>query len=443
LNKHSKQYLTELFNLAVPITITQVGYIITGMADTFFLGRMGVTELAIGTLSVQYHVIFLVLTMGISYALTPLISPLVDKKEKRSDVSSVFRHTLTVSLIFSALLIPLSIFLFPLFCNLFSVGYELYAPSVNFIVILSLSLIPLSVFTTFRMLFESFNDSKSGMKISIRGNVLNIILNVFFIYYFNPFNVEKYYLPAIATLLARFYMAFEFYISALRNEEIKDVMSPFKFKFENKKILHILKIGISISFQFFSEVVAFTVAGFLVASLGKIKLDAHGIALQLASFTYMFGSGISNAACVLSGKYFNQPSYKLYSFRWPVRIVLLVMGFFSVNFLLFRNYLPLIFTEDKEVIKYASQLLIFASVFQFSDGLQVVCSGILRGISIVKFPTYVIGITYFILGIGGSYILGLKYDLDIYGVWFSLTISLIIVALLLYWKCSKIYFGNR
>ncbi len=442
MNKHSKQYLTELLNLAIPITITQVGYIITGMADTFFLGRMGVTELAIGTLSVQYHVIFLVLTMGISYAMTPLISPLVDKRELRSDVSSVFRHTLTVSLIFSALLIPLSIFLFPFFCNLFSVGYEIYAPSVNFVSILSVSLIPLSVFTNFRMLFESFNDSKTGMKISIRGNVLNIILNVFFIYYFNPFNIEKHYLPAIATLLARSYMAFDFYICALRNRKIMDVISPFKLKFENKKILHILKIGIPISFQFFSEVIAFTVAGFFVASFGKIKLDAHGIALQLASFTYMFGSGISNASCVLSGKYFNQPFIKLYSFKWPIRMVLLVMGFFSIIFMLFRNYLPLIFTEDKDVIKYASQLLIFASVFQFSDGLQVVCSGILRGISIVRFPTYVIGITYFFLGIGGSYVLGIKYDLDIYGVWLSLTVSLIIVAILLYWKCSKIYYRN-
>jgi MATE family multidrug resistance protein len=123
-------------------------------------------------------------------------------------------------------------------------------------------------------------------------------------------------------------------------------------------------------------------------------------------------------------------------------MVLLVMGFFSVIFMLFRNYLPLIFTEDKDVIKYASQLLIFASVFQFSDGLQVVCSGILRGISIVRFPTYVIGITYFFLGIGGSYVLGIKYDLDIYGVWLSLTVSLIIVAILLYWKCSKIYYRN-
>lgn len=443
MNKYSKQYLTELLNLAIPITITQVGYIITGMADTFFLGRMGVTELAIGTLSVQYHVIFLVLTMGISYALTPLISPLVDKKEMHPNVSAVFRNTLTVSLIFSVLFIPLSIFLFPFFSNLFSVGEEIYAPSVKFVAILSLSLIPLSVFTTFRMLFESFNDSKSGMKISIKGNILNILLNVFFIYFFNPFNVERHYLPAIATFLARSYMAFDFYLCALRNKEIKEVLSPFKLKFENKKILHILKIGIPISFQFFSEVVAFTVAGFFVASLGKIKLDAHGIALQLASFTYMFGSGISNAACVLSGKYFNQPSYKLHSFSWPVRIVLLVMGFFSVIFMLFRNYLPLLFTEDKEVINYASQLLIFASVFQFSDGLQVVCSGILRGISIVKFPTFVIGSAYFFLGIGGSYILGIKYDLDIYGVWFSLTVSLIIVAILLYWKCYRIYFRNR
>ncbi|MCX8079630.1 MAG: MATE family efflux transporter [Bacteroidia bacterium] len=419
--------------------MTQVSYILTGMADTFFLGQMGVTELAIGTLGVQYHVIMLVVTMGISYALTPLISPLTGNPEERKNISLAFWNTLKVSVLFSILMIPISIILFPLFCELFQVKKEIAQPSELFVLLISLSLIPLSVFTTLRMFFESFNNSFTGMWVSIRGNVLNILLNVYFIYYLRPNFLEPYNYPALATLIARVFMCVDLYFCLLKKNNLNFVLNSFTLRWDYALVKKVIKIGVPISIQFFSEVAAFTCAGFFAASFGKIQLDAHGIALQWASFTYMFGSGISNAACVLSGKYYNHSGLKYASFIVPLKLIFYITMFFSVMFFILRNYLPVIFTDDAEVIRFASNLFLFVALFQLADGIQVVCSGILRGIQEVRFPTVVIITTYSFLGIAGSYYAGIMMKKEIYGVWASLSLSLIIVAILLFWKCKMIY----
>ena len=46
-----------------------------------------------------------------------------------------------------------------------------------------------------------------------------------------------------------------------------------------------------------------------------------------------------------------------------------------------RNYIPMFFTEDQEVIVIASQLIIIAGLFQYADGLQAVGAAMLRGIT--------------------------------------------------------------
>jgi len=439
--KPSSVFLRELIKLAIPITVSQVGYVLVGMADTFFMGRMGIVPLAIGTLSIQYHVIFLVLTMGISYALSPLILDILSNHHSAGEVCGYFHHTLRISLWVSLVMIPLSVLLFPLFCFLFDVDKDIIWPSFTFVCILSFSLIPLSVFTTCRMLFESYGDSATGMNISIRGNLLNIMLNILFIYGLFKNSDWKYYAPAFATLIARGWMAFSF-MNKVRIHSVFHSFYPLvwsKFRMEREKSRKILQIGIPVSLQFFFEVVAFTAAGFLAAGFGKIQIDAHGIALQLASLTYMFGSGISNAACVLSGKYQSDKNMRLLSFYVPIRLILLITFGFSLLFIAFHRYLPYFFTGHEEVVHYSSMLILLAALFQMADGTQVVCAGILRGIQDVRFPTRVIAVSYMVVGIGGAYLLGIVFDLQVRGIWIALSVALGIVATMLFLRCYMLF----
>ena len=67
-------HLKETIHLSIPLILTQVGHIITGIVDNVFLGRLGKTEQGAGILSNNLYVILLVFSIGMSYALTPAIT---------------------------------------------------------------------------------------------------------------------------------------------------------------------------------------------------------------------------------------------------------------------------------------------------------------------------------------------------------------------------------
>ena len=91
-------------------------------------------------------------------------------------------------------------------------------------------------------------------------------------------------------------------------------------------------------------------------------------------------------------------------------IILCFMGVNAIAFILFRNQLPYIFTEDVEVVKLSASLLFIAAIFQLSDGTQCVALGILRGINDTKIPTIVTLIAYWVIGLPLGYYLGLLWN---------------------------------
>ena len=87
-----------------------------------------------------------------------------------------------------------------------------------------------------------------------------------------------------------------------------------------------------------------------------------------------------------------------------------------------RNIIPTFFSTNPEVIAIASQLLVFAALYQLSDGIQNVSVGILRGIQDVKiimpiaFVSYCLPVGYlfgFTLGMGPTGLfLGFSFGLS-------------------------------
>lgn len=82
----------------------------------------------------------------------------------------------------------------------------------------------------------------------------------------------------------------------------------------------------------------------------------------------------------------------------------------------------------------ASNLLIIAAMFQLSDGTQTVSLGILRGILDTKVPTLITALAYWVIGIPIGWILAKYFQLNLYGIWFGLTLGLTFSAILLSWR---------
>jgi MATE family multidrug resistance protein len=81
------------------------------------------------------------------------------------------------------------------------------------------------------------------------------------------------------------------------------------------------------------------------------------------------------------------------------------------------------------VIDLSAQLLLVAALFQLFDGVQATGLGVLRGLSDVKIPTLLALISYWLIALPLAYVLGFRFNLGVYGIWFGLSAGLIFAAL--------------
>jgi len=211
----------------------------------------------------------------------------------------------------------------------------------------------------------------------------------------------------------------------------------------------IITLGLPSALQMFFEVALFTGAIWLCGTIGKTSQAANQIALSLATFTFMFVSGLSVAGMIRIG---NQKGIgDFIKLRVVARsiflLAILVQGIFGLLFVLLHNYLPTFFLDaanslqlkdNSEVISIAGNLILIAAIFQISDGIQVVVLGALRGLQDVKIPMYITFVAYWLIGFPISIYLGLYTSLKAIGVWIGLLSGLTVAAVFLYLRFSKL-----
>jgi MATE family multidrug resistance protein len=435
----NRQHIKETILLSLPLIATQIGHVFTGMADNYFLGQIGKTELAAGVFSNGIFVLLLVFCIGMSFASTPLVSSahIQGNIERKAQL---FKNAIVLNLIVSVIAFLLLFFLSPLMIHMQQPGdvVELAKPFFN---VLVFSMIPVSFFFTCKQYAEGLSNTRAAMYISVIGNLLNIILNYVLIH--GKFGLPQlgYMGAAWATFISRCFMGASFLWFIMYNPQTKDIKQFIKkVKVGGEALRSLWKIGINSGMQFTFEVAAFVIALFMAGKFGKEQIDAHGIAITLASFTYMFASGISSASTIrvsnLAAKK-NIPEIRKAG-NMAVMLVLVCMGSFALIFTVFNNALPGFFTNDADILDLSSKLLLIAAVFQLFDGLQVVSIGMLRGMEDVKFPTYITLIGYWILALPLAYVLGFVYKMEVIGIWWALTFSLVFVGLILYWRFRKL-----
>lgn len=435
----NKQHIKETIFLSLPLIATQIGHVFTGMADNYFLGQIGKTELAAGVFSGGIFVLLLVFCIGMSFASTPLVS----SAHIQGDIERkawLFKNAIVLNLVVSVIAFLLLFFLSPLMVYLQQPPdvVELAKPFFN---VLVFSMIPVSFFFTCKQYAEGLSNTKAAMYISIIGNFLNIVLNYALINGKLGLPQLGYMGAAWATFTARCFMGASFLWYIFYNPQTNDIKRFFRqVKIGGEALRSLWKIGVNSGMQFTFEVAAFVIALFMAGKFGKEQIDAHGIAITLASFTYMFASGISSASTI---RVSNLAAHKnMVEIRkagnMSVLLVLGCMGFFAIIFMLFNRQLPGFFTNDPAIIDLSSQLLFIAAAFQLFDGLQVTSIGMLRGMEDVKFPTYITLIGYWIIALPLAYFLGFTCKMEVVGIWWALTFSLVFVGVILYWRFNKL-----
>jgi MATE family multidrug resistance protein len=321
---------------------------------------------------------------------------------------------------------------------------EVVELAMPYLTLVAASLIPLIVFQAFKQFSDGMSMTKYPMYATIIANLVNIFLNYVFI--FGKFGAPELGVlgAAIGTLASRVVMVGYLWYMLYKNEISRFFVTRIRiFTLSPRVLKKIVNLGFPSALQMFFEVGIFTSAVWLSGILGKNPQAANQIALNLASMTFMVAQGFSVVATIRVG---NQKGLKNYSELRRIAISVFMLTtvlsmVFAGGFILFKDDLPKIFldlnnpelaADNLEVVALASQLLIIAAIFQFTDSLQVVALGALRGMQDVKIPMYMTLVAYWIIGFPISYYLGIITDLASSGIWIGLLAGLSASAFMLF-----------
>lgn len=422
-------------HLAWPLVITQVGHIITGMVDNMFLGRIGPTEQAAGILSNNLYVLLLVFATGMSFATTPLTTA----AHERGDLlkkAALFKNSLFLNFTV-ALVCFILLFMGSGLLNYMRQPPDVVALAIPFFNVLIFSILPVSLFFACKQYCEGLSRTRMALVISVAGNLINVLLNYTLIYGKLGCPELGYIGSAWASFFARLFMGLSFVLLVFWSPVTNEIRTVFRqVRISWKELAGLWRIGFNTAMQFTFEVAAFAISGLMAGTFGKEQLDAHGIALSIASFTYMFASGIGSAATIRAGIYNTQNNWVevRQAARSVIRLVLVIMGGFGLLFLLVNRFLPMAFSTEPAIVEMAASLLVIAAMFQLFDGMQVTIIGILRGLEDVRVPTLIALVGYWLVALPLAYYLAFGLKMETHGIWIALLISLALVSGGLWWR---------
>jgi len=305
--------------------------------------------------------------------------------------------------------------------------------------IIMASYLPFMLFMSAKQYLEGMGDTKTPMRISLYGNVGNIGLNALLIYGWGPFPEWGIVGAGVATIIARGYMMMAAWWFVLRRGKA-DPADWLRAKVTGYPIRALLKIGIPSGFQYIFEVSAFAASAWIIGTLGATPLAAHQVAISLASISYMAATGLGAAATIRIGQAMGRKDLAGAKAAGTslFLITIIFMALTGLTFFVFRHQLPWAYTQDPAVVASAAALLVVATIFQISDGVQATALGALRGIQDVRVPTAITFVAYYVIALPLEWYFGHILGWGAVGVWSALAVGLTVSAV---WLSLRFYRG--
>ena len=422
--------LVALLRLAVPTVAVQVGWMSMGVVDTIVVGHVSADAMAAAALGNLLFLAVSIFGMGVLTGLDPLISQAVGAHDEPAVARGVQRGlilTLGLTVLSTLLIVPVRPAL-----DALRQPPEIIPTVATYMRIAAGGFFPFYAVILVRVFLQATGRIAPMVWATLAANVLNLALNWVFV--FGHLGVPA--LGAIgsswATMLARWALAV--FMIAFSWRLLRPHLWPLpRDMFAIRPLLRVLALGAPIGIQYELELGIFSLVGLMMGRLGAVPMAANQVALNLASITFMVPLGVSIAASVLVGQAIGRGDMRE-ARRAAVASLVCGIGFMTLSglaMLAAPSVLAGVYTTDAAVGALAASLIPIAGVFQVFDGTQVVSIGVLRGTGDTRTPMLVNVLGYWMIALPLSAWLGLYTPAGPQGMWWGLTVGLVIVALIL------------
>lgn len=423
--------------LAVPVVLSELGWMAQGVVDTIMVGKLG--PAAIGAVAVGNAVYYTPSLFGIGLLLG--LDTLVSHAFGRKDHDACHRWLAQGVYLACIVTPPLMVLIAAASFGLARAGVtpEVAGSAGSYLRILNFGTLPLLLYGATRRYLQGVGQVRLLTLTYVLANLLNWFGNWVLIYGRLGMPALGVNGSALSTCVARVAMAAALIGVAWQYERKRG--HPLFQHWARPSLLklkQLVRLGAPAAGQIVLEVGAWNLGTFCAGLLTPVALATHSIALNYASVTYMVPLGVSAAAAVSVGHAIGAGDrHRARRAGWlALGLGTSFMLLAAVVFFIAPRPLIALYTSDPRVLAVGPSLLGLAAAFQIFDGIQTVSTGALRGLGETRFPMIANFVGYWILGLPLGIFLCFGLHWGIYGLWIGLTLALIVIAttLLLRWR---------
>ncbi len=431
--------IKQLTRLALPVSLGQLAIVGMTATDVLIAGWAGTEELAGMNLGVNTWNMIALFFMGIGFATQPLVArqygagkPLGVKHQLHQSIWLCLGLGVLCSI--SALL------------GVLGLGYIQFEPELmniaqSYLLVMSLCGVPFIVLPALRGTLEGVSLTQPVMLVNFGAFLLNIPLDYVLVNGLYGFPKLGGVGCAWATVVVVYLMVFaNLYFLKNHPRLIKQkLLSNFE-AIDRVTAMRTFKLGFPIGLSIVVELSMFAGAGILNAKFGAVETAAHAVAITIASASFMFymglGQGVTIRASQMLGA--NNPEAARYSVKVGTVFNVALAAMIATLFVLLTEPLIRMASDDEAVIELGIVLLLFGAAFQIADSLQVAIVCALRAYNDTASPPKYQILSFWVfgvpLGVGLAFYEWIPGLGGAPGMWFAMTASLYLVAILLLFR---------
>jgi len=425
---------STIFRLAWPVVASMALEFTLHITDYFWVGYLGTPEQdAITTSMIVTWTLFAISSIIVT-GLTAMVARLIGAENKK-DASYYSRQGIIMALSVGLATAVVGYLLTPNLLAFMKAGPHVVALGIPYLRIFFMAILLLFLNEALGSIFRASGDTKSPTIAFAAGTALNMILDPIMIFGWGPFPGMGVTGAALATGISVAFTTLVILFLIFRNRLTFSLGGLHRTRPDIPAMLKIAKIGIPISLQNIVFVVVYWFIIQIVHHYGDTAGAAMGIGNRMESMSYLTTFGFSIAASTLVGQNLGagKPDRAARCAWGSVSVVVIVTFVISIFFITIPEMIAGLFSSDPAAVAIAVDYLIILGLSQVFMGIEITLEGAFSGAGNTV-PPMAVSIPSSIARLPLAYFLCFSLDWGINGVWWSLTITSFIKAIILaYW----------
>lgn len=420
----------DLRRLIAPMIIEQLLAILVGMSDSIMVASVG--EHAVSGVSLVDNIFILLIYLFAALATGGAVVAgqylgQNNREKARASVNQLILFTALFSIFITVLIYLARSFILH---NVFRhIEADVMEAAKIYLVVVSASIPFIALYNAGAAVFRSMGNSKVPMYLSFLMNTINICGNALLIFGFHMGVAGA----AVSTLVSRIIAGVGILILLRAPGLVLGLDKPFSFRLDGAMLKKIAYIGVPNGLENGMFQLGKILVLSMIASFGTASIAANAVGNILSTFQVLPGMSVSMAIITVCSRCVGAGDYDMarYYTRKILKLIHVMIIVFNIVILAAMPLVLYLYNLSDEAVMLTKQIVWWhaaCAVLIWPEAFSL--ANTLRAASDVKYCMVWSVISMWVFRIGFSWLLGVKMQMGVFGVWVAMTIDWLVRAIL-------------